>query len=421
MRLNVPLILLASAALLTGADFEPATTFQASRILPATLVKGPHHTVAETVTAEGYYQVFQISSPYGDMEAEGRTVLRTRLGEVDALARLDEVSKTAVFVKAAGGAMVNVGKGFVSAVKDPEATVKGIGGGIKRFGVNLGRKGKRAAQSATADDEKSDQDEKSATAKAGDAAGSAAQSVLGVNGAARRWAEKLKVDPYTTNRILHDALVSIGRVDASGGIAVKIVVPIPMIVSTPATVGGLVWGKDPEEVRKVNEQRLAELGVSKAEASRFFRHPDFTLTNQTRFIAALHAVKAKGSVDYVAAAAESESERDALFFVESAELLAGLHKTEPVSAILEDSRALVAKVRGDRAVALLPFDYLRWTPRLAQSASELATRARKELGAKSLDARLSGSASAAARKGLGAAGWTLNERVSEGLRTTPAD
>jgi hypothetical protein len=355
------------------------------------------------------------------MEAEGRTVLRTRLGEVEALARLDEVSRSAVFVKAAGGAMVNVGKGFVAAVKDPEATVKGIGGGIKRFGVNLGRQGKRAVQSATADKKEADEEEKSAAAKAGGAAGGAALSVLGVNSAARRWAEKLKVDPYTSNPVLHDALVSIGKVDAAGGIAAKIVVPIPMIVSTPATVGGLVWGRDPEEVRKVNEQRLSELGVSKDDAGRFFRNPDFTLTNQTRFIAALHAVKAKGCVDYVAAAAESEGERDALFYVESAELLAGLHKTRPVSAILQDSRALVARTRGRRVVALLPFDHLRWTERLAQSAPELATRARKELGARSLEAHVSGSATAAAKAGLAAAGWTVRERVTEGLMTMPAD
>jgi hypothetical protein len=420
MKLKAPSGLVTAIALVAGAaDFEPPATFRASKILPAALVKGPHHTVAETVTAEGYYQQFHITSPYGDMEAEGRTVLRTRLGEIDALARLDEVSKTAVFVKAAGGAVLNIGKGVVAAVKDPEATVKGIGSGIKRFGVNLGRKGKRAVQSATAD--KKETDEKSTAAKAGDAAGGAALSILGVNGAARRWAQKLNVDPYTTNRYLHDALVDIGKVDAAGSIATRIVVPIPMIVSTTATVGDLVWGKDPEEVRKINEQRLRELSVSKEDAGRFFRNPTFTLTNQTRFVAALHAVKAKGSVDYVAAAAESEDERDALFFVESAELLAGLHKVRPVSEILEDSRALIARTGGGRVVALLPFDYVRWTERLAQSAAELASRSRKELGAKSLEARVSGTATAAAKAGLVRAGWKVTEGRTEGLLTQPAD
>jgi hypothetical protein len=413
--LVAPLALLASAA-----DFEPPPTFEASKILPPALVRGKHHTVSESVSAEGYYQVFHIESTYGDMEAEGRTVLRVRLGEVDALARLDEVSRTKVFLKAAGGAALNIGKGFVAAVKDPEATAKGIGGGIKRFGVNLGRQGKRAVQSATGDKKEDGSEDQSRASKAGHAAGGAALSLLGVNSAARRWARKLNVDPYTSNPVMHDALVSIGKLDAAGSIAMKIVVPVPMIVSTPATVGNLVWGKDPEEVRKINERRLAELGVSKDDAGRFFGNRDFTLTLETRFIAALHSVKAKGSIDYVAAAAAADDERDALFFVESAELLAGLHKTRPVTAVLEDSRALIAKT-GGTAVALLPFDTLRWTERLARSAAELASRSRSELRARSLEARVSGTVTPAARAGLAAAGWKVKVGATEGLLFKPAD
>src|SRR6187402_2340611 len=111
---------------------EPAPTFRASKILPASLLKGPHHTVSETVRAEGLYQVFEIVSDFGDIVAEGRTVLRTRVREVDALARLSEVSKGEIFAKAAGGSVLAVGKGVASVVKDPEGTAKGIGGGIKR-------------------------------------------------------------------------------------------------------------------------------------------------------------------------------------------------------------------------------------------------------------------------------------------------
>jgi hypothetical protein len=422
MNPSTSALLVASLALVAGAaEFEPPLTFQASKILPAGLVKGPHHTVAESVPAEGYYQEFHITSPFGEMDAEGRTLLKTRLVEVDALARLQEVSKGEVFAKAAGGAVLNVGKGVASAVKDPAATAKGIGGGVKRLGVNLGRKGKRAADSATADKKEPEGEDKSTAAKTGEAAGNAALSVVGVNGAARKWAQKLNVDPYTTNPVLHDALVSVGKIDSAGSIAAKVVVPIPMVVSTTATVGGLVWGADPEEVRKVNEARLVELGVAKDAAGRFLKAPHFTLTNQTRFISALHAVKVKGCADYVAAATESTDEREALFFVESAELLAGLHKKQAVSSILEDSRAAVAKTADGRAVALLPFDYLRWTERLAKSAPEIAERARQELAAKSLEAQLTGTASAAAKAGLEKAGWKVKEGVTEGLLFKPAD
>ena len=49
----------------------------------------------------------------GVSEAEDRTVLRTRVEEMDALARLSEVSKTEAFARAAGGAVLDVGKAVV--------------------------------------------------------------------------------------------------------------------------------------------------------------------------------------------------------------------------------------------------------------------------------------------------------------------
>lgn len=416
------LVVPAAALLLAaGPAYEPAgTTFKASALLPANMLKGPHHTVSEEVKAEDYFQQFHIKSDFGELNSEGRTVLRTRVLEIDALARLSEVSKTEVFAKAAGTAVLNVGKGVAGVVTKPEETVKGIGAGVKRFGTNLGRKSKRAADSVTADDKKPEGEAKSSEDKALDAAGGAANSVFGVNAAARRWAQKLHVDPYSSNPVLHEALVDIGKIDSAGSIVTKVVVPIPMVVSSTASVGNLVWAADPEALRKSNEAKITELGVSKQVASRFFVNGNFTLTSQTRFITALHQVKAKGAADYVDAATESEDERDALFFVESAEMLAGLHKGQPVTAILTDSRAMVAKT-GASAVALLPVDWMRWTEALDKASLEIAGRAKQELGATALELRTSGTTSPAAREGLAAHGWTVKERVIAGLTTPPAD
>jgi len=409
---------LAGAALAAG--FEGPTTLKASQVLPANVVKGPHYSVADEVKADGFFQEFRIVSDYGEIRADGRTLLKTRINEVGALARLSEVSKTEVFAKAAGGAVLNVGKGVASVVKDPEGTVKGIGGGVKRMGVNLGRKAKRGVDSATQDDKKPEGEAKSGEDKAIDAAGGAANSVLGINKSARKWAQELGVDPYTTNPILHDALAEIGKIDAAGGIVTKVVVPIPPVVSTTASVGGLVWSADPEALLKRNEASVAALGASKEVAARFFRNGNYTLTTRTRLVDALSAVKAKGCADYVDAAAEAADEREALFFVESAELLAALHKAQPVASVLEDSRALVAKT-GTAAVALLPFDHLRWTERVSKAAAEIAGRARAELGASALEIRLTGSATAAAKQGLAAAGWQVKEGVTSGLAVPPAD
>ena len=133
----------------------------------------------------------------------------------------------------------------------------------------------------------------------------AANSVLGVSAAVRRWAQKVGADPYTTNTVLQKALADVAKVDAAGSIATKVAVPIPGIVGMTSTVGGLVWGKDPEALRKFNEEGLRELAVPDAVAKKLFGNRWFTLTYQTRLAAALRTVKVPGVADYVRTAAEA--------------------------------------------------------------------------------------------------------------------
>jgi hypothetical protein len=84
-----------------------------------------------------------------------------------------------------------------------------------------------------------------------------------------------------------------------------------------------------------------------------------------------------------------------------------------VTEVLTDSRAMVA-LSGGRATALLPLDYLAWTEPVAKAATEIAERARTQLGAKGLQMQLTGQASERARKELQTLGWALQEKVSAG-------
>ena len=405
----------AAASLAMAAAYEGPRSFKASELLKPSQVKGPHYTVAPTVKTEGYLHVFDITSDYGPLEAEGKAMLQMRLHEVGALAQLDDVSKSEVFLKSAGTSVLNVGKGVASAVKDPAATAKGIGGGVKRFGTNLGRKAKRttdkAVDSVSGDDKPAEGADKSTTAKAAEAGTGMAYSMLGVNGAARKWAQKVGVDPYTTNPILKKALTDLGQIDAAGGIAAKIVVPIPMVVSGTASVGNLVWAKDPEELLKINEQKFKELGVGGDVIKQLYLSKGFSLSLHTRFANNLSAVHVPGCADYVATAAESDTERAALFFVESAELLARFHTTAPVVAVLPDSRALVAKTKDARAVVMLPVDWVSWTEAYEKALGEVEKRAKAELGATKLELRMTGTMSAVAKKEMSTRGWSVVENV----------
>jgi hypothetical protein len=382
---------------------EPPPAFTAAELLTPAQVKGPHHTVASGVQTDGYFHEFRIQSDFGAFEAAGRTMLAVRLHEIEALAQLEEVSKTEVFLKAAGTSVLNVGKGVATAVTKPTETAKGVGSGVKRLGVNLGRMTKRTVDSTTGEDP-------AEASKQGDSAAmSTGKSVLGVSRASRRWAQKLGVDPYTTNPVLRKALDDIGEIDAAGSIATKVVLPIPGVVGMTATVSGLVWGKDPEELRKINEQRLRELGVPDATAKKLFLNGAMTLSYETRLIAALHALKLPGSADRVAAAAASGHEREALFHVESAELLQQRHAKTPFTALLSDSLATVAVTADRRAVLLLPLDWVRWTLVADTTVRDIASRARQELKATNFVIILTGKASARAAKELGALGWSVTE------------
>ena len=380
----------------TGAPFT------ASTLLASEVTQGPHYTVKEPVKTEGFFHEFEITSDYGELSAVGLSQLTTRLNEVRALAALDEVSKSKVFLESAGGAVLNVGKSAVKVVTDPVDTAKGVGSGIKRFGVNLGRMSKRAVSIPWATTA-------SLPLPKENAGEGAANAVLGVSGAMRRWAQKVGADPYTTNPVLFAALKDIGRIDAAGGIATKVVLPIPAIVTTSASVGDLVWGKDPEELRKINEGRLKALGVTHADAQRFFLNRGYTLTSQTRFIAALDAVKAKGLVAYVDTAAKADGERSALFYVESAEMLHRAHAAAPITAILDDSQVVVAR-QGSHALMLLPLDYVRSTARSQEVLADVNARLKRELGVTRMEVRLSGQASERMRAEITGLGWTLKEK-----------
>lgn len=405
------------AAPLAGeqGSYEGPTTFKASEILPKSWQKSTHFQVKPDVPTPGYFHEFEITSEFGNLSAEGRSLLNMRLHEIDALARLQEVSKSEVFLKAAGNSVLNVGKGVANVVVDAGGTAKGLGGGVKRFGTNLGRKAKRTTESAvdsvTSEDQPGSGPEKSTTDKAAEAGTGAAKSVLGVNAAVRRWAQKLRVDPYTSNQVLKKALTDVAEIDAAGNIAAKVVVPIPTVVGATANVGDLVWGKDPEELLKMNEQRVAALGTDEKAAKAFFKNKAFTPSYQTRFIDALYAVKVPGCGEYVDRAEDAENERHVVFFTESAELLKRFHATTPVTAILRDSRAVVAKTQDGRAVVLLAVDWVRWSESFAASLKEIAERAESELKVDRRELHLTGRVSERAKREMAALGFTVVENL----------
>ena len=226
MRVAIFAILITTCSSTAPAQgrWEGPKTFQASQVLAPEERKGPHHTVEDEVPTEGFYFAFTLHTDFGDLTPIGRDLLKKRVRETNALEALHEVSKTEVFLEAAGRSLQSVGKGLVQVAKDPEDTAKGLGTVASSASASISVAKPNAWQktsltATTTRNRRRTQRE------------NVANSVLGVNKSARVWAEKLQVDPYSRNSILQKALLEIAKLDAAGGIAAKVAVPIPTVVS----------------------------------------------------------------------------------------------------------------------------------------------------------------------------------------------
>src|SRR5215510_15896054 len=76
------------------AVFEELPELKASEILKPELLKGEHYAVREAVPTSSGMNQFTIDSDFGVFEADGNEMVLQRLKEIDAIARLQDVSRT---------------------------------------------------------------------------------------------------------------------------------------------------------------------------------------------------------------------------------------------------------------------------------------------------------------------------------------
>jgi hypothetical protein len=397
--------------------FEDPPTLAASDVAPAALLRGPHHTVAESVPTDGWTTRFTIRSDFGTFEAPGRAMLKTRVEELDALARLDEISKTSVFAESAKKAATKPYRAVKAVVEDPVETAKGIPAGVGRFFKRTYRKGRKAVENAK--DAKADADarERGENVPAapgpdqgqskGAVAGDAAKDIFGWNSARRQWARRLAIDPYTTNEPLSEKLDDVAWAAFSGGFAIGVAMPgLPGPVGTVQTASQLVWDLSPVDLEARNERALSLMGIEGRTVRDFFRNGWFTPTLQTRLVTALEALKGvAGRREVIVTAALAPSEEEAQFLVGAVEMLATLHEKDvPLERLAVDEGMVSGRDRTDAVVLPIPDDYVSWTEEIAGVFEAYAPARAKGVW-------LAGRLSPRAKDAAGALGFAVHEDV----------
>src|SRR6266436_2729106 len=291
------------------AAFEELPVLNASEILKPELLKGPHYVVRDPVpTASGMNQ-FTIDSDFDLFEADGNEMLLQRLKEIDAITRLQEVSRTDEFKKsllAAAKSPLNSAKNIA---RDPAQAISNVPKGIMKF---LGRAKETVAN----------------VGKGGggnDGEGNRMKDVIGYSDKKRKIALQMGIDPYSTNPVLQKQLDDVAWASWAGGFTFSVATfPISgpvgaalTVTNLNSTVADLLREKSPSELEQINRATFRAIGASASDVERILQGGAFTPTESTTFAVNLKALKGvtnRGAF-VKAAAQKSTTEADALFCI----------------------------------------------------------------------------------------------------------
>jgi hypothetical protein len=393
-------LILAAPSLLAATlpPVEPMPTLDAATLAPAALLNAQGYTVDGTAPVVGYMGQFTLRAPAGTFTANGTEMLAIRVAELSQIAQLSQLSQTGVFADALAASAMKTGAAIGQAVMNPVATISGIPAGIGRFFESASTTLSRATESSNASPQQT---------------ADVAMDALGLNKAKRRIAQQVGADPYTTNPVLAKQLNDLGQAAFTGGVSLDVALAvstagIATAVSATASVSNLVWEKSPADVRTINEQKLAAMGVGADAVQTFVTNRWFTPTLSVPFVERLAQMPtARGRAAVVALASNVASEGEARFMLNVVSIARQLN-TGPDSVTSLDvvGRIVTVRTRSGRAVVPAPVDYVVWT---APVRTFVERRLFKE---PNRDIIVTGIASPRSQEGLRAGGWGLQEHAT---------
>jgi hypothetical protein len=236
---------------------------------------------------------------------------------------------------------------------------------------------------------------------------------LGVSAAERRYYQQLGVDPYTNNQTLRKAVGHLAKINAATNMGLHFAgVPgLPYLADVRRAMDA-IYSEDPAVLRARQRRTLAGYGLTPEEIKRF---ENTLLLSPTRQVLLEEEAK---SLDGVAGrdelfrhAMSVSSEEEVQVFLQSARLLAALHKQHPIAKILAGLRLPAARTSDGHIMVIGAFDAVYWTGDVA--GYEAALHAALPPASTGLQLWLSGSISALARSELTSRGWDVHDGAEE--------
>ncbi len=350
---------------------EPPAVLSAPQILIPQLLTGPHHRVRELVPTDGYLAHFIVDSDFGSWEVVGAAQLGSCIGEINAIAKLNAVSRSDIFADGLRRSLEQPVEAAKNVVTHPVETVKALPSTVGHFFKKIGNSVNNAG---TAFRNRGEEGQSGASAQdIGRAASQAGKGIIGFENAKLDVAKQLGVDPYTDNPRLREEIDSVAWVFFAGG--------LPLRAAGMATGAGLAIGATkfvglpedmysatPAELALRNNQAMAAMGVAPATAEAFNNNPALTPSLSRSIIVALNALPgAADRADAVAVAADCFTRQQARFLSQALGILArrqadGQANVKQIKII---GRLPGAVDAGGAFLLPVPSDFVSWTPETA--------------------------------------------------------
>ncbi len=403
-----PLFLLPAALLLHAAPASATPAFEVEPVLGSTsfvqpaLLSGPGFQVDPHVEVRGYMARFTIDTRVGPIEAESVEILHERIAELPALEALDQLTQSEAFIGAAGESAVKTADGIGQVLRHPVKTITGIPAGVARyFGKRLAKIGRQAqsvsdrtarelgndgspyprspgpmteARDIDREEESRNPDKKNRRwySRAGSEAEREIKRQIKYGQVRRELAERLGIDPYTSNPYLRERLDQLAWAGSGGRYAASAALGSiggigGLVIANGSQLNEIVWKLDPDKLRELNARRLTRWCSDNLLMRQFLRRGTFTPTLQTAMLDALDTIKPeRGGDALLELAMTANSDLEARYIVNALDLIAHrLGDRAHGGSLITIGASLAYDSTDGERVLPLPVDYLAWTDDVA--------------------------------------------------------
>lgn len=396
----------ATAGPLTGqeqatadADFEQPGPVEAARFVPTRWMRGDLHYAHPQAWHNGLQITYRLITNSGETRVMGTQSLISRIHEIQAIARLRQMSKGKEFGKALAKAGEAKLDSAAELLADPIGTVKKLPQGAARFFGRIGEsmKGGRS---------------KGETPMAG--------NVLGVRKKKAELALQLGVSAYSSNQELQHELNQTARAMAAGALLVNVAgmtldggaAAALSVIGVNQTLQETLINSTPEDLQAADRAHLLKLGAPPALAEEFLMNPWFSPWQEATVAESLKDIGINPA-QYVAVARTAQTEEDARYFVQVARLFQKHHESiAPLKQFRIEHGILCALDERGTLVVAVSLDYAIWSEHLAGRADAFAALASESGPIRSVKLAVDGLVSAKAsrelmQRGIVASSFTL--------------